>query len=119
MFIADWPYEPEDLRSETGPPLAVATLPRNQRVADVHAPTGVAAVGLPAGYPLDEQGRLITHAVCQPIGQRVRHAGLRGVWCRSARAPWGAGRELVWFPATSRSVATLVDRLAFGDWYWR
>jgi len=32
-FIAAWPYEPEDLRDDTGPMLVGATLPRRQQVS--------------------------------------------------------------------------------------
>ena len=117
-FIADWPYEPEDLADDTGPHLAVATLPRSQRVADVHSPEGVAAVGLPRTYPLDRGGELVDHEPCQRIGEQVQAAGLRGVRCRSAQAPLGAGRELAWFPATARSRAHLVVRRPFTDWFW-
>jgi hypothetical protein len=117
-FIAGWPYEPEDLRSDTGPQLAVATLPRNQTVADVHTPEGVAAAGLPATYPLDDGGDLVGHAVCREVGRRAHERGLRGVRCRSAQAPDGAGRELAWFPATARSHATVSECLGFDDWYW-
>ena len=118
LFIADWPYEPEDLADDTGPHLAVATLPRSQRVADVHSGEGVAAVGLPASYPLDGMGDLVDRSACQPIGDQVHTAGLRGVRCRSAQAPHGAGREVAWFPATSRSRAHLVSRWSFTDWFW-
>jgi hypothetical protein len=118
LFIARWPYEPEDLRDDRGPDLAVATLPRRQQVADVHTPAGVAAVGLPASYPVDPAGALVAHVPCQRIGTVVKAAGLRGVRCRSARAPDGAGRELAWFPATARSHATLARRLRFTAWYW-
>lgn len=118
LFIAGWPYEPEDLRDDHGPDLAVATLPRRQQVADVHTPAGVTAVGLPASYPVDGSGAVVAHAPCQRIGVAAKEAGLRGVRCRSARAPDGAGRELAWFPATARSRATLVRRRAFSDWYW-
>jgi hypothetical protein len=117
-FIAAWPYEPEDLRPDAAPHLAVATLPRGQRVADAHSPAGVAAAGLPATYPLTRDGRLVTHARCQAVGRQVRSAGLRGVRCRAAPTPQGAGRELAWFPATARSRARLVARLTFDDWYW-
>jgi hypothetical protein len=117
-FIADWPYEPEDLRSATGPHLAVATLPRRQEVADVHTPEGVAHVDLPDSYPLDDAGQLVGHATCQVIGEQVNDAGLRGIRCRSAQTQDGAGREVAWFPATVRSSATLLDRLQFDDWYW-
>jgi RES domain len=116
-FIAGWPYEPEDLRDDTGPLLVSALLPRSQRVADVHTRAGVAAVGLPASYPLDDRGRLVGHEICQPIGADVHGRGLRGVRCRSAQAPDGAGRELAWFPASrSRAQPTAVVR--FEAWYY-
>jgi hypothetical protein len=117
-FISGWPYEPEDLRDETGPVLVGATLPRNQRVADVHSREGVEAVNLPASYPLDGRGNLVPHSRCQPIGQRAKDRGLQGVRCRSARAPDGAGRELAWFPATARSRAHQRTALRFERWFW-
>lgn len=117
-FIAQWPYEPEDLRSDTGPVLVGATLPRAQDAADVHSPEGVAAAGLPATYPLDSKGALVAHRRCRPIGVEAKNAGLRGVRARSARAPDGAGRELAWFPATARSRAKRRKTLTFASWYW-
>ena len=102
-FVSGWPYEPEDLRDETGPTLVSATLPRHQRVADGHTPAGVKALGLPASYPLGPNGELVGHDVCQPIGVEVWRRGLRGVRCRSARVPDGAGRELAWFPTSLRA----------------
>jgi hypothetical protein len=118
-FIAGWPYEPEDLRGDTGPGLAVVTLPRHQLVADARTPEGVAALGLPATYPRDRNGDTVDHDVCQDIGREVHDAGLRGVQCRSAQSQDGAGREVAWYPATARSRARLVELLAFDDWYWR
>ena len=117
-FVRGWPYEPEDLRGDTGPHLAVATLPRDQQVADAHSPAGVAALGLPATYPHAPKGELVDHATCQQVGTRIKTAGLGGVRCRSAQTPQGAGRELAWFPATPSSRATLLERRAFPDWYW-
>jgi RES domain-containing protein len=117
-FIAGWPYEPEDLRTDTGPVLVEATLPPHQTVADVHTPEGVAAAGLPATYPLDAAGRLVDHAVCQQLGLAARRTGLDGVRARSARAPDGAGRELAWFPAseTTRARAGAIE--PFERWLW-
>lgn len=117
-FIAQWPYEPEDLRDDTGPVLVGARLPRDQQVCDVHTPEGVRGVGLPKTYPLDAGGALVPWAECQPIGVEVKGAGLRGVRARSARSAEGAGRELAWFPATARSLARRESRLAFEQWYW-
>lgn len=117
-FIADWPYEPEDLRPDNGPILAAAVLPRGQTVCDAHTTLGVAALGLPKQYPLDGSGVPVSHAVCQPMGQAVYDAALRGVRARSAQSRDGAGRELAWFPATSRSIAKLEAALDFDDWFW-
>lgn len=117
-FIAGWPYEPEELRDRSGPVLIGATLPRSQRVADVHSRRGVASVRLPASYPRAGSGGLVPHAPCRRIGERAQRLGLRGVRCRSARAPDGAGRELAWFPATSRSRARRGTTLPFERWFW-
>jgi hypothetical protein len=105
LFIADLPYGPEDPRDDTGPVLVGAVLPRHQTVADVHTPAGIASVELSSSYPLDAMGHSVGHSVSQPIGQKAKDVGLRGVRCRSARSPFGAGRELAWFPATARSRA--------------
>lgn len=118
VFIAGWPYEPEDLDDATGPDLAVATVPRDQTVVDVHTPDGVAAVGLPPTYPYDAASDLVAHEVCQPVGEEAHAVGLRGIRCRSAQTAHGAGRELAWFPATSRSRAHLVERQPFSTWFW-
>jgi hypothetical protein len=115
-FIDGWPYEPEDLRDDTGPVLVHATLPVDQRVVDAHSRRGLEALALPATYPLDGTGRLVGHGTCQPIGLAAKQAGLRGVRARSARAPEGAGRELAWFPATRRSRARLVAIERFEAW---
>lgn len=117
-FVAGWPYEPEDLADDTAPVLVAARLPRRQRVADCHSREGVRAAGLPGTYPLDAHGDLVGHARCQPIGREAKAAGLRGVRCRSAREPEGAGRELAWFPATARSQARALRRQSFTAWYY-
>ncbi len=117
-FIADWPYEPEDLRDDAGPILVGAHLPRRQTVCDAHTRRGVAAADLPASYPLDENGDAVPHSVCQPVGALARGTGLRGVRARSAQSRDGAGRELAWFPATARSVARPTESLPFENWYW-
>lgn len=117
-FVDGWPYDPEDLLDENGPVLVHTTLPARQRVADVHSREGVAAADLPTSYPLDADGRLVEHAVCQPIGLKAKQAGLRGVRARSARTPAGGGRELAWFPATKGSRARVRLIQSFETWYW-
>ncbi|MGR9091579.1 MAG: RES domain-containing protein [Gammaproteobacteria bacterium] len=116
-FIRQWPYEPEDLRSESGPLLVGAALPRAQRVADVHSRLGVAKAGLHDNYPFDLNGKMVPHEVCQPIGVRASESGLRGIRTRSAQSRDGAGRELAWFPATRRSTTRRVQTLLFEHWY--
>jgi hypothetical protein len=117
-FVAQWSYEPEDLRNDTGPSLVGTHLPGRQTVCDAHTPRGVAAAGLPASYPFDEKGERIAHAVCQPIGALAKNIGLRGVRARSAQSGKGAGRDLAWFPAAVRSVARRARTLTFENWYW-
>ena len=116
-FISRWPYEPEDLRDDTGPILVGCTLPRRQASCDVCSRAGVRAAGLPDSYPFEKDGRLAPHARCQPVGARVKAEGLRGVRARSAQSPDGAGREPAWFPASARSVARRVRTLAFTAWF--
>lgn len=118
LFLTGLPYGPEDLRDDAGPVLVGCALPRGQEVADVHAPAGVAAVGLPPSDPLGSDGSLVAHDVCQPIGRLAKDHGLRGVRCRSAQSPFGAGRELAWFTATVRSLAPLINRATFNEWFW-
>ncbi|NJN51867.1 MAG: RES family NAD+ phosphorylase [Gammaproteobacteria bacterium] len=117
-FIAAWPYEPEDLRDDTGPILVAVTLPRQQSVCDVHSREGVRAVGLPASYPFEPDGRVVPHTRCQLVGVAAKDAALRGVRARSAQSRDGVGRELAWFPATARSVAQARQRLSFDTWYY-
>ena len=79
---------------------------------------GVRATGLPATYPLEADGEAVPQVRCQSIGERIKAAGLRGVRARSAQTRHGAGRELAWFPASSRSLARQVGVMPFGAWFW-
>ena len=117
-FIAKWPYEPEDLRDDTGPILVACRLPRRQVTCDAHSPDGLRSAGLPNTYPLDAEGVPVPHTCCQSIGTEAKEAGLRGVRAGSARSPDGAGRELAWFPATARSMARRVQTLRYVAWFW-
>lgn len=98
--------------------LVAATVPRAQSCADATTPAGLRALSLPETYPRDGRGREVGHALCQTAGARVHQARLRGVWCRSACTEDGRGRELAWFPATTRSVARAVwdGPLPLGGW---
>ena len=116
-FVAQWPYGPEDLRDDTGPSLVGCTLPRQQTVCDAHSRAGIHAAGLPRTYPLRADGTTVPHAPCQAIGANVKAAGLRGIHARSAQTVDGRGRELAWFPASSRSLARRIRSLAFSMWF--
>jgi hypothetical protein len=111
------PVRPEDLDDDAYV-LVAATLPRRQRCAEAVTDGGLRALGLPASYPLDDDGGPVGHAACQPVGRQIRDLSLRGVVCRSAATMDGGGRELAWFPATRRSRARAVwDRpLPLGEW---
>lgn len=98
--------------------LVAAMLPRNQSCADGVTAEGLRRLGLPPTYPLDEAGVPVAHDRCHASGAAVRAAGLRGVWCISAATRDGSGREFAWFPAGSRSRASLVwpEPLPLGRW---
>jgi len=98
--------------------LVAATLPRDQTAADAVSAGGLAALELPGTYPLDSDAAPVPHSQCQPIGQAVHDQEVRGVWCRSACTPDGSGRELAWFPASSRSRANAIwpDPRPLSDW---
>lgn len=108
---------PDDLEDDAYLLIPVQ-LPRRQRVADAVSDEGVSSLGLPAEYPRGEDGETVPHAPCQAIGAGIHEARLRGVWCRSAATQSGTGRELAWFPASSRSVARPLHQkpLLFGVW---
>ena len=112
--LAGSPVDPEDL--DLGFDLVVATLPRDQEVADAISEDGLKALGLPETYPRHRNGRPVRHEDCRRVGQAVHEAGLRGVHARSA--VHDEGRELAWFPARESSRATLRERLGFREWWY-
>ena len=106
------PYGPEDLDPATAPLLLGVEVPGGD-AADAYTGDGLVALGLPTTYPNDADGDLISHSVCQPLGQAVFDAGLDGVDCRSAAV--GGVRELAWFPRDSK--AKEATRRAFDEWW--
>lgn len=110
------PVEPADL--DPGFDLVVATLPRDQTVADAVTDRGLKSLRLPVTYPRHANGRPVLHQVCQPVGESVHQTGLRGVYSRSAATTDGSGRELAWYPARPTSTANLVERRRFTDWWY-
>lgn len=113
-LLAGSPVHPEDL--DQGFDLVIATLPRDQDVAEAISKEGLEALGLADTYPRHRNGRPVRHEDCQPIGAAIHGEGLRGVHARSAVLD--GGKELAWFPARRSSRARLEHRLAFRDWWY-
>jgi RES domain-containing protein len=111
-----YPYGPEDLE----PAEAAVLLTVDVATADyVDAVTagGLAALGLPSTYPLDETGKVVEWEPCQQVGHAMYEAGESGMACISA-APNASGEELALFARDGQPPATLVRIQTFDDWYW-
>lgn len=116
-MVEDQPFTADDLDDDAYL-LVAATLPRGQTCADAVSRTGLRSLGLPPSYPLSSEGEPVERGVCQSIGAQVHGRGLRGVWCISAASCTYEGRELAWFPATTRSRARPIwtEGRPFGEW---
>lgn len=106
---------PEDLEPDQGPVLVHTHVP-HERYVDAINEKGLAALGLPATYPMEDGGRPIQHADCQPIGQQAWDAGERGIACWSAAETAPPGAEELAFFARRALERHSSDR--FVDWYW-
>ena len=104
---------PEDVEDDRGPVLVTTTVPEDQYV-DAVTSRGLAAIGLPATYPLEAKGSLVAHAKCQPIGRNAWDAGEPGIVCRSAVAMTKGAEELAFFDRFPLK-QDAVDR--FPDWF--
>ena len=107
--------QPEDLEADQGPTLVHTTVPETEYV-DAVTDAGLAALGLPETYPLDDHGVPVEPEVCQPIGRSAWDAGEGGIACRSAAESAPAGsEELAYFARRSLHADAIED---FADWYW-
>jgi len=110
------PYSAFDLRPESGPDLVETDVPED-RFVDVVTDDGCRAAGLPVTYPRDDDGVLVPHERCHPIGRQAFDQGEAGVACRSATArPRDEGEELAWFARGPQGLRTR-RRRAFTDWF--
>jgi hypothetical protein len=91
------PFTFDDILPERLPALVETAVPQ-ARFVDAVSARGLASLDLPASYPLDGRGRVVSHTRCQPIGAAAWAAGEPGIACRSAApdAP-PAGEELALF----------------------
>jgi RES domain-containing protein len=116
--LSGQPFRAEDLDPTELPVLVSVEVP-DDRYLDVVSDAGCARSGLPATYPDDGSGHVVSWSRCQEVGRRAREAALPGVACRSAapRAPLD-GEELALF---GRPALVLEPRAVrpFGQWYGR
>jgi hypothetical protein len=115
--LAGQPYAIEDLDESEQHDLVSVEVPEGDQL-DCLSDEGLAAVGLPAGYPLDPAGVSIRWDTCQPIGQAAYSAGAPGIACRSGVSGATAhDEELGVFDHEAANVA-MTDRRPFAEWYW-
>ncbi len=85
-------------------------------MADAHTDSGLAALGLPPTYPLDQNAETVTHSVCQKIGDELFLHGVDGVCARSAaRSASRNNLELAWY-ARGRVPAVVGAPMRYGAW---
>lgn len=112
------PYGPEDLNPDQQHDLVAVQVPRASYL-DCVTDQGLVAVELPPTYPRHRNGRPVTHATCQPVGQQAHDDGLPGIACRSAAT--GAtpiNEELAFFDRSRRRWPRLIRRTPFERWWW-
>jgi hypothetical protein len=110
------PFGVEDIDPSELPALVLTDVP-DDRYLDVVTGAGCVGNGLPATYPDDGAGGIVTWTVCHAVGQEAWDGDLPGIACRTAaEAAPGGGEELAWF---DRHVVTLEvkETQAFEDWY--
>jgi hypothetical protein len=115
--LAGQPYAVEDLDESEQHDLVSVAVPEGDHL-DCVSDEGLAAVGLPASYPLDPAGVSVGWETCRPIGQAAYSDGAPRIACRSAVAGATAqDEELGVFDREAANVA-ITDRRPFADWYW-
>lgn len=115
--LAGQPYDIEDLDPGVQHDLVEVDVAKTDAL-DLVSAAGLAAVGLPASYPLDALGHPIGHPQCHPIGQAAYDDPLPAIACRSAATGAGADdEELAVFDRNTGALATQTGRRPFSDWY--
>jgi RES domain-containing protein len=107
---------PDDLSDDAF--VLVAARVQPVMLADVVSVAGVKAAGLPATYPVNANGSVVSHGRCQAVGVQARDAGLGGVEARSACMRDGSGRELALWSSLA-AVSPVKRRSPYGRWRGR
>lgn len=115
-MYAGLPYGPEDLDPAEAAVLVTVEVP-NDEFLDAVTLEGLKALGLPATYPLADDGDPVPWPACQVIGQSAYDDGEAGVACLSA-ATHADGEELALFTPNATTSARMTRIHAFNDWYW-
>jgi hypothetical protein len=109
------PYDVEDLDPATQHDLVEVDVTETEAL-DLVSEQGLDAVGLPAGYPLDDEGA-ITHERCHPIGQAAYDAPLAAIACRSAATGAATTDEELAVFDRDAGLVTETSRRSFTEWY--
>ena len=109
------PFGPEDLDPVEAPVLVTAAVP-DALYVDAVTTEGLVELGLPSTYPVDEDGGIVPHERCRPIGVRAWDSGEGGIASRTAAAPEIDGEELAWFQREHALEAKAAA--GFDDWFW-
>jgi hypothetical protein len=115
--LAGQPYGIEDLDPAAQHDLVEVDVVETDAL-DLVSASGLAAVRLPATYPLDARGGPIAHARCRPIGQAAYDEPLPAIAYRSA-VPGAAveDEELAVFDRDVAALARQTGRRSFSQWY--
>jgi hypothetical protein len=114
--LAGQPFAIEDLDESEQHDLVEVDVPDGDHL-DCVTDAGLAAVGLPAEYPLHPDGSAVGHAECRPVGAAARDAGRPGVACRSAAPGAPAGAEELAVFDTAAGGVVMTGRRPFADWF--
>ncbi len=109
------PFGPEDMDPVEAPVLVTAAV-ADALYVDAVTAGGLAELGLPSTYPIDNDGRVVPHERCRPIGVRALESGERGIADRTAAGAEISGEELAWFQREhSLEAEATAD---FDAWFW-
>ncbi len=116
--LAGLPYGPEDLNPDEQHDLVSVDVPKSAYLDSV-SDNSLTRLGLPVSYPRHANGRTVSHATCQALGQHAWNDGLPGIACRSAATgAAGTNEELAFFDRAHQPRLTATARTSFANWWW-